>query len=59
MNILATDLGKFNSMCRFLDTRTQEYLFWRAATTRRYLRTVLENDPIDLVIMEACRQRSC
>ena len=54
MNILAIDLGKFNSMCCFFDTQTQEYSFWNAATTRRYMRTVLEKHSIDLVVMEAC-----
>jgi hypothetical protein len=42
MIILAIDLGKFNSMCCLFDTETQEYSFWPAATTRRYMRTVLE-----------------
>jgi hypothetical protein len=37
MNILAIDLGKFNSMCCFFETKTQEYPFQAAATTRRYL----------------------
>ena len=54
MIILAIDLRKFNSTCCFFDTRTQEYSFWAAATTRRYLRTVLEHNPVDLVVMEAC-----
>jgi transposase len=54
MNILAIDLGKFNSMCCFFNTQTQEYSFWRAATTRRYLRKVLQKFPADLVVMEAC-----
>ena len=47
MNILAIDLGKFNSMCCFFNTKTQQYSFWPAATTRRYLRTVLEEFPAD------------
>ena len=54
MIILAIDLGKFNSVCCFFDTETQEYSFWTAATTRRYMRTVLEKHAIDLVVMEAC-----
>jgi transposase len=41
-------------MCCFFNTQTQKYSFWRSATTRRYLRTVLENNRIDLVVMEAC-----
>ena len=54
MDILAIDLGKFNSMCCFFNTQTREYSFWRASTDRLYLRTVLEKFPADLVVMEAC-----
>ncbi len=54
MNILAIDLGKFNSMCCFFDTNTQEHRFQAAATTRSYLTAVLKNYEIDLVVMEAC-----
>ncbi len=54
MNILAIDLGKFNSMCCFFDTNTQEHSFLTAATTRGYLTTVLRTHQIDLVVMEAC-----
>ena len=54
MNILAIDLGKFNSMCCFFDTTTQEHRFQAAATTRSYLTAVLKNHEIDLVVMEAC-----
>ncbi len=54
MIILAIDLGKFNWMCCFFDTETQEHSFWNAATTRSYLTTVLRENKIDLVVMEAC-----
>jgi len=54
MNILAIDLGKFNSMCCFFDTDTQEYSFLNTATTRGYLTTVFKKHTIDLVVMEAC-----
>ena len=54
MIILAIDLGKFNSMCCFFDTETQEYWFWTAATTRFYLTSVFQSNQIDLVVMEAC-----
>ena len=37
MNILAIDLGKFNSMCCFFDTDSQESRFQPAATARSYL----------------------
>ena len=54
MNILAIDLGKFNSMCCFYDTKTQEYRFQAIATTRPYLTAVFTHHKIDLVVMEAC-----
>ena len=54
MNILAIDLGKFNSMCCFYETDTQKYRFQAAATTRGYLKAVFKNHKIDLVVMEAC-----
>ena len=40
MNILAIDLGKFNSMCCFYETDTQRYRFQAAVTTRGYLKAV-------------------
>ena len=54
MKILAIDLGKFNSMCCFYDTTTQEYRFQTVATTRCYLTAVFRNHDIDLVVLEAC-----
>ena len=54
MNILAIDLGKFNSMCCFFETDTQKYRFQAVATTRQYLTAVFKNHKIDLVVMEAC-----
>jgi len=54
MNILALDLGKFNTMCCFFDTKTRKHQFLLAATERNYLTTVLKMHPIDLVVMEAC-----
>ncbi len=54
MNILAIDLGKFNSMCCFYDTDTEEHRFQAVATTRSYLTTVFTHYKIDLVVMEAC-----
>jgi transposase len=54
MMILAIDLGKFNSMCCFWDTHTQQHRFQAAATRRDYLTSVLVNHQIDLVVMEAC-----
>lgn len=54
MNILALDLGKFNTMCCFFDTDSRKYHFLNAATDRNYLQTVFQKHPIDLIVMEAC-----
>ena len=54
MKILALDLGKFNTMCGFFDTRTREHSFLNAATDRGYLTTVFKSHKVDLVVMEAC-----
>ncbi len=54
MKILALDLGKFNTMCCFFDTKTRKHEFLTAATERGYLTTVFKKHEIDLVVMEAC-----
>ncbi len=54
MNILALDLGKFNSMCCFFDTATRKHRFLTVATDPAYLTTVFKSEKIDLVVMEAC-----
>jgi transposase len=54
MYILAIDLGKFNSMCCYFNTETQEYSFWPVATSRSYMESVLKSATIDRVVMEAC-----
>ncbi len=54
MNILALDLGKFNTMCCFFDSATRKHRFLSAATDPDYLTTVFKSDKIDLVVMEAC-----
>jgi transposase len=54
MNILAIDLGKFNSMFCFFDSTSQSAEFLQAATSRSYFLSVLKNHPVDLVVMEAC-----
>jgi hypothetical protein len=53
MNILALDLGKFNTMCCFFDTATRKYRFLTAKTDPTYLTTVFNSEKIDLVVMEA------
>ena len=54
MNIIAIDLGKFNSMVCFYDTNSNEHSFQLASTDRRYLHKVLTTHACDLVVMEAC-----
>ena len=54
MKILALDLGKFNTSCRYFDTITRKHEFINATTERSYLATVLKKHPSDLVVMEAC-----
>ena len=54
MKILAIDLGKYNSMCCFFETKTQKCRFQAVSTMRDYLATVFKNHEIDLVVMEAC-----
>ena len=54
MNILALDLGKFNTMCCFFNAKTRKHEFLNAATERNYLTTVFKRHKIDLVVMEAC-----
>jgi transposase len=54
MKILALDIGKFNTMCCFFDTKTRKHEFLNAATDRNYLETLFSKHPVDLVVMEAC-----
>jgi transposase len=54
MKILALDLGKFNTMCCFFDTKTRKHSFLNATTDRTYLTTVFKKHQVDLVVMEAC-----
>ncbi len=54
MNILAIDLGKFNSVACFFDTDTQKPDFRTIKTNRMHIDSLLTNNKIDLVVMEAC-----
>ena len=54
VKILALDLGKFNTMCCFFDTKTRKHSFLNATTERNYLDTIFKKHKIDLVVMEAC-----
>jgi transposase len=54
VKILALDLGKFNTMCCFFDTKTRKHSFLNAPTERNYLNTLFKNHKVDIVVMEAC-----
>jgi len=54
MNIVAIDLGKFNSMACIYNSETKVHRFQLCKTERDYLTTLLKSEPIDLVVMEAC-----
>jgi transposase len=54
MRILALDLGKFNTMCCFFDTKTRKHTFHTAPTERTYLSILFKKQKVDLVVMEAC-----
>ena len=54
MKILALDLGKFNTMCCFFDSKTRKHSFLNAATDRQFLATLFKKHKVDLVVMEAC-----
>jgi transposase len=54
MKILALDIGKFNTMCCFYDSKTRKHSFLNAATDRNYLETLFKKHKCDLVVMEAC-----
>lgn len=54
MKILALDLGKFNTMCCYFDSKTRKHSFLNATTDRSYLSTVFKKHKVDLVVMEAC-----
>ena len=54
MKILALDLGKFNTMCCFFDSKTRKHSFLNAANDRQFLATLFKKHKVDLVVMEAC-----
>ena len=54
MNIISFDLGKFNSMACFFNPQKNQQRTQMVKSDRSYLRTLLENNPCDLVVMEAC-----
>lgn len=54
MNIIATDLGKYNSMFCFYDSNTREKTTAKAPTDRDYFHSVLKSRRPDLMVVEAC-----
>ena len=54
MKILALDIGKFNTMCYFYDTKTRKHTFLNATTDQNYFATLFKKHKFDVVVMEAC-----
>ena len=54
MNILALDLGKFNTTCCFFNAKTRKTQFLTTPTQRDYLAAVFKDNKADLVVMESC-----
>ena len=54
MNIMAFDLGKFNSMMCLYETNTKTMTMETVGTQREYFRSLIVNHKPDLVVVEAC-----
>ena len=54
MNIIAIDLGKFNSMFCFHNSENQDFSTTTGLTDRGYFESVLTSQQPDLVVVEAC-----
>jgi transposase len=54
MNILALDLGKFNTTCCFFNAKTRKARFLTTPTKREQIASVLKDSKADLVVMESC-----
>ena len=54
MKILALDLGKFNSVACYFDSKTRRAKFLTTPTNREYLASVFADCGAELVVMEAC-----
>ncbi len=54
MNILALDLGKFNSVCCFFNSKTRKTKFLTTPTTRDQIVSIFKDCKADLVVMESC-----
>ena len=54
MNILALDLGKFNSAACYFNSKTRNSKFVTVATKRPHFESMFADCGADLVVMEAC-----
>jgi transposase len=54
MLILSMDLGKFKTVCCYYDTTTRTQRFITIDTKRYQMENLLDKEPVDLVVMEAC-----
>jgi transposase len=54
MKILSLDLGKFNSVCCFFDSKTRKPKFITTPTKREHIDSIFKDAKSDLVVMEAC-----
>jgi hypothetical protein len=54
MKILALDLGKFNTMCCFFDSKTHKSAFLTAATDRNFLTTATSNSRAPAPVNKSC-----
>ena len=54
MNIMAIDLGKFNSMVCNYEQTSREHSFETVSTERGYFESLLKSHQPDLVVVEAC-----
>lgn len=54
MKILALDLGKFNSVCCFFNTKTRKAKFLTVPTKREHIADIFKKAKADLIVMESC-----
>ena len=54
MKILPLNIGNFNTMCCFFDTKKPQVLVLNATTDRDHLEAVFKEHKNNLVVMEAC-----
>ncbi|TWU22980.1 hypothetical protein Pla52o_25140 [Novipirellula galeiformis] len=54
MKILALDLGKFNSVACFFNSKTRKSKFLTTPTNRESIASIFKDAKADLIVMEAC-----